>query len=196
MAKMSVNQRGEDDNMLSRWARRKQAVQGEEQEAAEAAEVAEAPEEKPEPETEEEALAQLAEDEPELAEELAAIDIDSLTYDDDFSVFMKDKVPAFIKRRALSKLWLSNPILANLDGLNEYDEDYTQASNAAEMVAKAFEDARKREEAKAKAEAAKQQAAKAGEDKPSEDAEDETEIAEADTEADDLVEDDDGDLEA
>ncbi len=193
---MSINRRDKDEGLLSRWARRKEAVRQEEQEVAEAAAAAEAPEELPEPETEEEALAMLAEEEPGLAEELSAIDIDKLTYDDDFSIFMKDKVPAFIKRRALSKLWLSNPVLANLDGLNEYDEDYTQASNAAEMVAKAFEDARRREVEKAKAEAAKRQVVEADGEHASGDEEDETETAETETDADDPVEDDDGDLEA
>ncbi len=50
--------------------------------------------------------------------------IDSLTPDSDFTPFLADRVPEFIRRRALSVLWRSNPVFANLDGLNDYDEDF------------------------------------------------------------------------
>jgi hypothetical protein len=30
----------------------------------------------------------------------------------------------------LSKLWLLSPVLANVDGLNDYDDDFTQATSA------------------------------------------------------------------
>ncbi len=189
---MSTDRKSEENGMLSRWAKRKEAVRAEEEEAAATA-VAERPVAQPEPETAEEAMAQLAEENPELAEQISAIDVDKLTYEDDFSIFMKDKVPDFIRRRALSKLWLSNPILANLDGLNEYDEDYTQASNAAEMVMKAFEDARKREEEKLK-QAAKAQVAEGDAADPSQSEAEAADLAAGDS--DDLAEDDDGDLEA
>lgn len=187
--------RDEDEGLLGRWAKRKAAVREEaEVEAATLAEpeeeVAELPE--PEPETEEEALEQLSEADPELAEQLSAIDIDKLTFDDDFTIFMQKRVPQIIRRRALSKLWLSHPILANLDGMNEYDEDYTQAADAAEMVRKVFEEARKREE-EAKRKKAREEAIARGE-QPEDDEPEEEQVAEADE--DDLVEEDDGDLEA
>lgn len=50
--------------------------------------------------------------------------IDSLTKDSDFTPFLADKVPEFIRRRALAVLWRSDPVLANLDGLNDYDLNY------------------------------------------------------------------------
>jgi Protein of unknown function (DUF3306) len=56
------------------------------------------------------------------------IDIEKLEYDSDFTVFMDKKVPKALKRMALRKLWLSNPILANVDGLNDYDEDFSDAA--------------------------------------------------------------------
>lgn len=56
------------------------------------------------------------------------IDIEKLEYDSDFTVFMDTKVPKALKRMALRKLWRSNPILANIDGLNDYDEDFTDAA--------------------------------------------------------------------
>ena len=48
---------------------------------------------------------------------------------------MKKNVPEHLKKRALRKLWLSNPIFANLDGMNEYDEDFTLATSALEEFA-------------------------------------------------------------
>ncbi len=186
MVKMATDRSDPDGGLLSRWAKRKEAVR---EEAEVEAAVVE-PAEEVEPETEEEAMALLEERDPELAEQIATMDLDKLSYDDDFTVFMKTKVPDIIRRKALSKLWLSHPLLANLDGLNEYDEDYTQAADAAEMVRKAFEAARLREEEAAKKKAKDAMASNSAEPAP----EEEVETAEADT--DDLVEDDDGDLEA
>ncbi len=54
-----------------------------------------------------------------------AIDIDSLSDESDYSPFFKDGVPAKLKSAALQRLWRSNPIFANVDGLNDYDEDFT-----------------------------------------------------------------------
>ncbi len=50
--------------------------------------------------------------------------IENLTKDSDFTPFMAERVPEFIRRRALRVLWRSDPVLANLDGLNDYDEDF------------------------------------------------------------------------
>jgi len=54
-----------------------------------------------------------------------AIDINSLDEDSDYSPFLKDGVPADLKSAALRRLWRSNPVFANIDGLNDYDEDFT-----------------------------------------------------------------------
>jgi len=56
------------------------------------------------------------------------IDVEKLEYESDFTVFMDAKVPKALKRMALRKLWRSNPILANIDGLNDYDEDFSDAT--------------------------------------------------------------------
>ena len=72
--------------------------------------------------------ADAAVDSEEIPPEIADIDIDSLDYNSDFTVFMKDNVPEVIRRRALRQLWRSNPILANVDGLNDYDDDFTDAA--------------------------------------------------------------------
>jgi hypothetical protein len=58
-----------------------------------------------------------------VAEELP--DIDSLDKTSDFTVFLKEGVPEAIRRKALRRLWRTDPVLANLDGLNDYDEDFS-----------------------------------------------------------------------
>jgi Protein of unknown function (DUF3306) len=50
--------------------------------------------------------------------------IEELTFQSDYTVFLKKNVPEALRRAALRKLWQSDPVLANLDGLNDYDEDY------------------------------------------------------------------------
>lgn len=122
----------DEDGVLGRWARRKAEARKEAalEEAPAVEESAELVEPEVEPESEEEALELLRERDPELGERIAGIDIDKLEYEDDFSIFMNKKVPEILRRRALSKLWLLNPILANVDGLNDYDDDFTLATSA------------------------------------------------------------------
>ena len=63
---------------------------------------------------------------PEAGEETPVLPpIDELTAESDYTVFLGKNVPEAIKRAALRKLWLSDPVLANLDRLNDYDEDYS-----------------------------------------------------------------------
>ena len=66
-------------------------------------------------------------EEKEMAENRAiaeAIDLETLDYESDFQPFMKKGVPEALKNLAMRKLWTSNPILANVDGLNDYDENF------------------------------------------------------------------------
>ncbi|MCB5197724.1 DUF3306 domain-containing protein [Loktanella sp. TSTF-M6] len=51
-------------------------------------------------------------------------DPDTLKAGDDFTAFMAKTVPAYLRKRALRRLWRSNPVLACVDGLNDYDDDY------------------------------------------------------------------------
>lgn len=62
-----------------------------------------------------------------------AIDLEKVEYGFDFSVFMKRGVPDVLRKKALKKFFNSNPVLANLDGLNDYDEDF---NNPLHMVYK------------------------------------------------------------
>jgi len=61
------------------------------------------------------------------AETPAAVElpsIETLTPESDFTPFMRADVPEALRNAALQKLWRSDPIYANLDGLLEYGEDY------------------------------------------------------------------------
>jgi len=70
----------------------------------------------------------------ELLEELDLPDPSTLVMGDDFSVFMSKTVPDRIRRRALRILWRSNPVLANVDMLVDYGEDFTDAAMAVENI--------------------------------------------------------------
>ena len=102
------------------WSRRKEAAQAEEAErlARAEAETAKA-----------EAAARAAEleamPEAELLETLGLPDPDNVRSGENAAAFMAKAVPMALRNRALRSLWRSNPVLANLDGLNDYDGDFT-----------------------------------------------------------------------
>jgi len=114
-----------DDRFLSRWSRRKLAEKQREdvpapevlEETESSAQAVDAPDGPSVPA--ESADRQDAEPERHPAED---IDIESLTKDSDFTVFMQKGVPSLVRRKALRKLWTSDPVLANLDGLNDYED--------------------------------------------------------------------------
>lgn len=119
-----------DDKPMDFWSRRKAAVR-----EAEAAEI-----ERRDAELETAKRVELEEKtDAEILEELGLPDPDSLQKDDDFTQFLAKTVPERLRRRALRRLWLSNPVLANLDGLNDYDDDFTDASTAGQVVKTAYE---------------------------------------------------------
>ncbi len=64
----------------------------------------------------------------ELCERLGLPDPDTLQAGDDVSGFMRAGVPEWLRRKALRQLWRLNPILANLDELVDYGEDFTDAA--------------------------------------------------------------------
>ncbi len=105
------------------WSRRKEAVEAETE--AEVAELVAVEEEQAVEELE-------AKPDDEILEELGLQDPDTLKAGDDFSAFMAKAVPTRLRNRALRKLWLSNPALANLDTLLDYGEDFTKSERAIE----------------------------------------------------------------
>jgi hypothetical protein len=103
----------------SAWSRRKAAVAAEaaaEERAAEDALIAE----------KHKSLAEKTE--VEVLEELGLPDPDLMVQGDDFKAFLSKTVPAHLRKRALRTLWRSNPVLACVDGLNDYDDDYLTGS--------------------------------------------------------------------
>lgn len=106
-------------NVTSSWSRRRAAVAAEaaaDQLAAEDAVVAK----------QHEALAEKTD--AEILEELGLPDPDVMVQGDDFKAFLAKTVPAHLRKRALRTLWRSNPVLACVDGLNDYDDDYLTGS--------------------------------------------------------------------
>ena len=75
----------------------------------------------------------------ELLEELGLPNPDSMMMGDDFSAFMSKAVPDRLRRRALRRLWLANPALANLDGLLDYGEDFTDSATVIENMQTAYQ---------------------------------------------------------
>ncbi len=110
-----------DGNFINRWSQRKTAERDNIPEQPVAALPADAVAETPE---NDEAAIDL-EDLP---------DIDTLDKDSDYTVFMKKGVPEELKRLALRKLFHSDPALSVLDGLNDYDEDYSMLGMVAEEI--------------------------------------------------------------
>ena len=75
----------------------------------------------------------------ELLEELGLPDPDAMRPGDDFAAFMKAAVPDRLRRRALRTLWKSNPVLANLDGLVDHGEDFTDKATVVPGMATAYQ---------------------------------------------------------
>ena len=118
------------ESRFERWSRRKAEAREEEALAAQ----------QPVAEVEE-----LSEEEQELAvnealsdeEVLAKYDLpdpDTSELGMDVTGFMRKEIPEALRRRALRSLWRSNPVLAVLDGLNDYDEDFNAVTTGAEGV--------------------------------------------------------------
>jgi hypothetical protein len=110
------------ETFLQRWARRKA-----EQRDPATPEAAPTPAEEGRQATATEAVA---------ADQLPAID--DLTAESDFTAFLKEGVPEELKRLALRKLWRTDPVFANLDGLLEYGDDFAAQFRNPGVVATLF----------------------------------------------------------
>ena len=60
-----------------------------------------------------------------VEEDFADVDFEALDKSSDYTRFLKANVPAAIQKRALRKLWASDSVFEVLDGMNDYDEDFT-----------------------------------------------------------------------
>lgn len=110
------------EGFLDRWSRLKETPETPEAEAP-LTEVAEPETPEVDERSDEEILA-----------ELGLPDPDNLTLGDDAAGFMSKAVPDRLRRRALRQLWRTNPVLANVDGLVEYGEDYTDSAMVIENL--------------------------------------------------------------
>ena len=125
----------EADSFLSRWSRRK---------LTDPPEGAAMPVETPEADAQIGHNSAGAEDAPELSdvemlEKLGLPDPDTMVAGDDFRAFMESGIPQRFRNRALRRLWISNPILANLDEMVDYGEDFTDAATVVENLQTVYE---------------------------------------------------------
>lgn len=109
------------------WSRRKAKVQAEQASQDAMAQAAE------------KAVVEEDKTDAELLAEYDLPDPDTMELGDDFSAFMQKAVPDRLRRRALRKLWLSNPALANIDGLVDYGEDFTDSAMVIENLQTAYQ---------------------------------------------------------
>ncbi len=117
-----------EDPFLARWSRRKRARDAESEHPDTDARTDAPADDKPPADAAEPGAAEPGTVEEELP------DIDSLDKTSDFTVFLKEGVPEAIRRKALRRLWRTDPVLANLDGLNDYDEDFSAVGMVAEKL--------------------------------------------------------------
>jgi hypothetical protein len=118
--------RRDEGDFLSRWSGRKLKARAE---AAPEPAPREAPPPDP-PDLQPGRPAQAEKTDAEILDELGLPDPDTLVKGDDFAAFLRAAIPARLRQRALRRLWLSDPVLANLDGLNDYEQDFTDKATA------------------------------------------------------------------
>ncbi|WP_428925657.1 DUF3306 domain-containing protein [Marinibacterium sp. SX1] len=112
------------------WARRKAAVAAEARAEATAQAVAEEA-------RHDAALAERSD--AELLDAAGMPDPDTLQDAEAIRRFLAADLPQRLKSRALRRLWRTNPVLANLDGLVDYDDDYTDAAMVPDVMRTAYE---------------------------------------------------------
>tara|TARA_E500000178_G_scaffold19459_1_gene18338 strand:- start:326 stop:985 length:660 start_codon:yes stop_codon:yes gene_type:complete len=119
----------EDKGFLSRWSDRKLRPESDDADVA--------------PPTSEEAKPVEDEFEGKSDEEILSIlelpEPDTLKLGDTVEKFMDGRVPERIRARALRAFWKTNPLLANIDGLDEYCDDYTDAAMVVENLQTIYE---------------------------------------------------------
>ncbi len=122
--------REDEPGFTSRWSRLKQEAKADAPKPEVEAEVAA---------TEPEAPVDDDRPDEEVLEELGLPDPDTLKAGDNFTAFMAKAVPARLRNRALRKLWISDPVLANLDELLDYGDDFTDAATVVENLQTAYQ---------------------------------------------------------
>ncbi|QCN96155.1 DUF3306 domain-containing protein [Azospirillum argentinense] len=112
-----------DESFLSRWSRLKRQPVAPAPEPA--LEPVEPLPEEPTAQLPVDATAEPAETAPESDDPLKNLPpVEELTLESDFTPFLRAEVPDDLHRQALRKLWTSDPVFANDDGLKDYADDY------------------------------------------------------------------------
>lgn len=75
----------------------------------------------------------------EILQELSLQDPDDMQSGDDFAAFMRKEVPERLRKRALRTLWRSNPVLACVDELVDYGDDFKAEWNASGVIKTAYQ---------------------------------------------------------
>ena len=113
-------------SIASRWSERRRRVAESEAEAEAAATAAVPP---PPDEAELRANAEAAE----------AVDLSTIDARTDMSVFLKDGVSEILRKKALRQLWRSDPVFANIDRLNDYDENFADPARTVAVLQSAWQ---------------------------------------------------------
>jgi hypothetical protein len=132
----------EDESFVARWARLKHEAREKHAEPAPKEEASA----DPAPPADQSAVAPTKEAralDPQPGEDLpfdpaSLPDLESLTYESDYSPFLQKGVPVELRNQALRRLWRSSPVLANLDGLVEYGQDYSGVGTKKMLVRTAY----------------------------------------------------------
>lgn len=107
------------------WTRRRAAVEAESRAEEAAAEAVRA-------EAQERDLEALEDDE--ILAELDLAAPEEMTTAEELRAFLSAAVPQRLRNRALRRLWRLNPVVANLDGLIDYGEDFTDGATVIENL--------------------------------------------------------------
>lgn len=127
-------------DFLARWSRLKRRAQGEPREMARADTARPKPHEarQQEPAAAVPAAGAPAA-QPQIPGEAEALPpIETLGRDSDYTPFMRPDVPDALRNAALRRLWQSDPVFANLDGLVDYAEDFGAAFKVGGVVATVY----------------------------------------------------------
>ena len=119
----------ENDGFASRWSKRKRAAQKEEalEDDLQLANLEREP-----------ALREGNEDEELTEADFDDVDFSKLDKESDYTRFIKANVPAAIQKKALRQLWASDSVFEVLDGMNDYDEDFTGNGLAGNVLKTAY----------------------------------------------------------
>lgn len=129
-----------EDSFLGRWSRRKaDARAGRPSADAEPAEPDAAP---PAPAAAEADAADPVDEDTftdaELLEKHGLPDPATLSMEDGVAAFMRPGVPARLRLQALRRMWRLDPVFANLDGLVDYDQDFSDKATVVPGMATVY----------------------------------------------------------